>query len=217
MFLGSHPLSLDVKGRLAFPVAERAEIEGLGGKVVITLHVPERCLRVYPMPVWTKLLRFYQNLPRKYDRFRRLILGHAAVLQLDSAGRVVIPQLLREAVGLERSVVLVGDVNRLEIWDLTEFKREQALTQSSELPEGLMDMMDPTGMADDDDLPPPDPSLGGLPLGGPSSGGLPSGGPSSGGLRSDDPSLRGLPTDVPAMPEDAGDSGDFGLPQELDD
>lgn len=160
MFHGTHELSLDSKGRLAFPVDVRAQIDRMGGGVVITRHSPEPCLRVYPLSVWPKVLRFYSQLPRKYDRWRRLVIGSASTAQLDSAGRVLISPVLRRSLGLDRTVHLVGDMSRLEIWDAATHEREMSDTAELDLPAALADMRDPSDMDDDDPMLDLDPSAG---------------------------------------------------------
>lgn len=116
-FLGTHERSLDDKGRLALPVPFRSH---LGDTCFATRAPGAQCLGV-----WTAE-DFEQTLGRLRERVRngeastnqlRRFAASAAELRQDSQGRVVIPANLREAVGLEREVMVTGAVDRVEIWD----------------------------------------------------------------------------------------------------
>jgi MraZ protein len=77
-------------------------------------------------------------------RFQRLVLGYATDLELDGNGRILLPEPLREYAQLEKKLVLLGQVNKLELWSeaLFDAEREQALEDSrgddAEVPEELM-------------------------------------------------------------------------------
>ena len=65
MFLGSHSISMDAKGRLAIPARIRESLVDLcAGKLVVTAHTEERCLLVYPEPQWLEILPKSEALPR---------------------------------------------------------------------------------------------------------------------------------------------------------
>ena len=121
MYLGSHAINMDVKGRLAIPGKVRDTLlADCGGSLVITAHTEERCLLVYPEPQWSALLPQIEALPninRKASRMQRLLLGYATNLEIDAAnGRVLLPPTLREYAGLEKKLMLVGQGKKLELW-----------------------------------------------------------------------------------------------------
>lgn len=119
-FLGSHAINMDAKGRLAIPARVR---EGLSdvcqGRIVITAHTEERCLLVYPEPQWEEVLPQVEALGtfnKRARRAQRLLIGFATPLELDGAGRVLIPPTLREYAGLEKKLLLIGQGRKLELW-----------------------------------------------------------------------------------------------------
>ncbi|GMG86639.1 division/cell wall cluster transcriptional repressor MraZ [Biformimicrobium ophioploci] len=120
MYLGSHAINMDAKGRLAIPARIR---EGLmaacGGRLVMTAHTEERCLLVYPEPQWQEILPNIEALPsfnKVARRTQRLLIGYACELEMDANGRVLVPPTLREYAGLEKKLMLVGQGKKLELW-----------------------------------------------------------------------------------------------------
>jgi MraZ protein len=99
-FFGSHAINMDAKGRFAIPAKVREElIQVCGGRFVLTVADADRCLRLYPQAVWDELrpsIEALSNMSRAVLRLQRLVLGNAAQMELDSAGRVLIPPTLRQ-------------------------------------------------------------------------------------------------------------------------
>jgi MraZ protein len=121
VFRGVHHLSIDVKGRLAMPARQRERLQVLGaGQIIATIDAQSRCLLIYPLPVWEELEREIQKLPTLdpvVRRFQRLLIGYASDLECDASGRVLVPPALREYAGLDKRAVLVGQGNKMELWD----------------------------------------------------------------------------------------------------
>lgn len=119
MFRGIHQLSLDNKGRLAVPTVYRqCLLDTVDGRVVLTVD-RDRCLLLYPLNVWERIeqqLIQLSSVNKRARALKRLMMGYAQVCQLDAAGRLLIPGLLREFAQLEKSVVMVGQGNKFEIW-----------------------------------------------------------------------------------------------------
>ncbi|GLS25586.1 division/cell wall cluster transcriptional repressor MraZ [Marinibactrum halimedae] len=120
MFLGSHAINMDAKGRLAIPTRIRESlVDCCEGNLVITAHTEERCLLVYPEPQWLEILPKIEALPsfnKVARRTQRLLIGYACPLQMDGNGRVLLPPTLREYAGLEKKLMLVGQGKKLELW-----------------------------------------------------------------------------------------------------
>ncbi len=120
MFRGINPLSLDGKGRLAVPAKYRQHLwETAGGQLILTID-RDRCLLLYPFPVWENVERQLIQLSSTNPRARalkRLLLGHAEECALDANGRILLSAPLREFAHLEKRVVLVGQGNKFEIWN----------------------------------------------------------------------------------------------------
>ena len=122
MFIGEYSHSVDPKKRLALPSKFRGE---LGNRVVVTRGL-DRCLFVYPMKVWEEIASKLGNLPVGESgtrSFIRLMLSGAVDTELDSQGRVLLPEYLKNDAGLKKEVTVVGVYNRLEIWDEGAWKK----------------------------------------------------------------------------------------------
>lgn len=116
MFLGDYQHTLDAKGRISLPAKFRAEMTG---KLVIAKGF-EGCLYVYSADEYN---RFVESLLASEDfdprsrRIRRFFTSGAVEAELDSAGRISLPPVLREYAGLKKDVAVTGNGNRLELWD----------------------------------------------------------------------------------------------------
>lgn len=122
MFQGNSAINMDAKGRIAIPTKSRELLASVcGGQVVITAHIQERCLCIYPIQEWReRVLPQVQALPtvnRHAARAQRLVIGYANELSVDANGRVLLPPTLREFAGLEKKLMLVGLGNKFELWD----------------------------------------------------------------------------------------------------
>ena len=120
MFLGSHTISMDAKGRLAIPARIRETlVDVCGGRLVVTAHTEERCLLVYPEPQWLEILPKIEALPsfnKIARRTQRLLIGYATPLEVDANSRVLLPPTLREYAQLDKKLMLVGQGKKLELW-----------------------------------------------------------------------------------------------------
>lgn len=115
-FAGSEQHALDDKARLIVPARFR---ERLGSRFILTIAHPDPCLALYPSQTWVEFCGRLEAVPKKdenYRRFVRYLFAHTEEVSCDSQGRVVIPLLLREYAGVERQVVSVGLLTRVEIW-----------------------------------------------------------------------------------------------------
>jgi MraZ protein len=116
MLIGEYIHTIDDKKRLAIPSKLRKE---LGAKAVITRGL-DNCLFVFPSKEWQKLADKLSNLPisqRDPRGFSRLMLAGASEVDLDTLGRVLVPDYLKKYAQLKKNVVIAGVYNRLEIWD----------------------------------------------------------------------------------------------------
>ena len=125
MLIGEYLHTLDSKKRLSLPAKFRKEV---GRKVVITRGL-DQCLFMYPAAAWKEIVGKLQKLPVGQADTRgisRFILAGAVEGEVDGAGRILIPEFLKEFAGLKGRVVLAGVSDRVEIWnDKTweEYKR----------------------------------------------------------------------------------------------
>jgi MraZ protein len=150
VFRGVTHLALDAKGRLAIPARYRDALQSPSteppptGQSPLVLTVdPSRCLLLYPRAAWEPIqarLMSLSSFNEPIRRLQRLLVGHADDVDLDGAGRILVPAELRQYAGLEHRVVLVGQGNKFELWDEPRWQEQtaQAITFSAgELPPEL--------------------------------------------------------------------------------
>lgn len=121
MFIGEYTHSIDAKKRLSLPSKVRSE---LGARVVVTRGL-DQCLFVYPVKTWETLAEKLGSMPigeAGTRSFVRLMLAGAVDTEVDSQGRVLIPDYLKEYAGLSKEVIVAGLWNRLEVWDESKWK-----------------------------------------------------------------------------------------------
>ena len=125
MYIGEYEHSLDEKKRISLPKSFRAD---LGKKVVMTRGL-DNCLFVYSRKEWEKVAEKLQSLSfAQADTrgFNRFILSGAAEVEVDAAGRVLIPMHQVQFAGLKKDVVFAGVSDRVEIWDATRWNTYKA-------------------------------------------------------------------------------------------
>lgn len=128
VFRGIARLVLDAKGRLAVPSRNRASLANGSGRIVITAD-PSRCLLIYPVDIWEPIQRQLMSLSTFDERIRalqRLLVGYADDVDIDAAGRVLVPPPLRQFASLDKDVVLVGQGRRFELWDAAAWDAQTA-------------------------------------------------------------------------------------------
>lgn len=129
MFRGAYRVAMDGKGRLALPTRVRELLAEAGTtQLVATIDTQSRCLLVYPLAEWEAIQAKIETLSSfnaATRRIQRLLIGHAADLELDGSGRIVLPPVLRDYARLDRQVALVGQGKKLEVWDLAAWEAER--------------------------------------------------------------------------------------------
>jgi MraZ protein len=143
MYRGINAVLLDPKGRMAMPARYR---ERLQKELVLTIDTESPCLLLYPMAEWELIEQKLQVLPsfnRAARRIQRLLIGHATELELDSNGRLLVPPLLRTYARFDKSIMLVGQGKKFELWDEQQWHThrtswlEEEANASGELPDEL--------------------------------------------------------------------------------
>ena len=116
MLIGEYKHTLDPKKRLSLPSKWRKE---LGKKLVVTRGL-DNCLFVYPLNEWQKISEKVSQLPlgqADTRGFNRFFLSGAVEVEVDSVGRILVPDFLKDFANLGTNVVLAGVNDRIEIWD----------------------------------------------------------------------------------------------------
>ena len=150
MFRGISSINLDAKGRIAIPTRYREELqECCERQMVVTIAVNDKCvgesgcLWLYPLPEWEKLEQTISKLPtlnKMAGQLRRFLIGHASECEMDTQGRLLLPEKLREFARMDKHIYLVGQLNKFEIWSDTAWQeKEQEWLDGSDT-EGLEEL-----------------------------------------------------------------------------
>lgn len=135
MFRGATSLNLDVKGRLAMPTKHRDALHTQSsGNLVITAH-PHGCLLLYPQPAWEPIqakLMSLSSFDKRASGLQRLLVGNADDIEMDGAGRILIPPSLREFAQLEKEAKLVGQGSHFELWSIEAWRKQQQDVMASD-------------------------------------------------------------------------------------
>lgn len=125
-FIGEFESTVDAKGRFLLPSGFKKQLPEDEAPSFVLNRGFEKCLTLYPMQSWQPL---YQSISQLNDfdpkvrEFRRYFLNGAVQIDLDSAGRILLPKPLMEYAGLGKDIVLVAAVNKIEIWDKAKYQQ----------------------------------------------------------------------------------------------
>lgn len=118
MFAGSHQLTVDDKGRIAIPARHRAQLATLCDSQLVITMGHETCLQLYPLPEFERIARDIDALENRdhAELMKRAFVGRAVEVEIDKQGRIGLPPYLRKQAMLDSLVMLVGQINRFEVW-----------------------------------------------------------------------------------------------------
>lgn len=125
-FLGEYEATLDNKGRFLLPAGFRKQMPDDSSTRFVINRGFEKCLSLFPIKSWEPIYAEISKLndfDPKVREFRRYFLNGATIMEIDTAGRLLIPQNLKEHAGLEKDIVLVSAVNKIEVWDKVKYQQ----------------------------------------------------------------------------------------------
>ncbi len=125
-FLGEYESTLDQKGRFLFPAGFKKQLPETGGNTFVVSRGFEKCLALYTKQSWEPIfdrLSSLNNFDPKVREFLRYFLNGATEVELDSAGRINLPNNLIAHAGLTKEIVLVSAIDKIEIWDSNNYKQ----------------------------------------------------------------------------------------------
>ena len=134
-FTGSYSYTLDAKGRVNIPAKMRKALNPANDRTFMATRGADPCVILYPVDIWKKIEEKLINLNkgRALNRyFTRNFIRYAEAVQYDHQGRVALPAELIKYAGINRSVEIVGMIDRIEVWDqerLKEFEKKFAERQ----------------------------------------------------------------------------------------
>lgn len=124
-FSGKYYYTLDPKGRLIIPSSFREIISSNYNSTLFVVNALfDKCLHIYPQEEWTRFEEKVRVLPSMLEEVRflkRRVIASAQEIELDKQGRVLIPATHREDAGLASDIVIVGQIDKIELWDRKEW------------------------------------------------------------------------------------------------
>ena len=126
VFLGEYEVTLDAKGRFLLPVGIKKQLPEDAGDQFVIARGFEKCLTLYPKKNWDPILAELSKVSEykaENREFLRYFTMGATLGELDSAGRMLIPPNLKAHAGLEKDIVLVSVINKIEIWDKGKYQQ----------------------------------------------------------------------------------------------
>lgn len=147
MFQGITSITIDAKGRVAIPTRFRDGIVDRGGpSVIVTAHQYDACLVLYPLTDWEEVVRRVSALPDgspDVRNIKRRFIGQATESEIDAAGRILLPQLLRTFARIGKGAVMLGQGHRLEVWSEESWAANEQVSgtlDASGLPESIQQL-----------------------------------------------------------------------------
>ncbi|MFZ1528837.1 MAG: division/cell wall cluster transcriptional repressor MraZ [Ferruginibacter sp.] len=124
-FLGEYECTIDAKGRFLLPAAIKKQLPEADANQFVINRGFEKCLTLYPIQSWQPIFDQISKLndfDPKVREFRRYFFNGATNVELDTAGRILLPKNLVEHASLQKDIVLVSALNKIEIWDKQKYQ-----------------------------------------------------------------------------------------------
>jgi MraZ protein len=123
MLYGRYEHTVDAKNRMFVPAKFK---EAMGASFKVTYNEFTKCIMAYSDEEWEKYEKKLSELPSlQFEDFIRTVYSNTVDVSLDSQGRIIIPQFLKEKVGIDKNVLVLGIQNRMEIWAVNEFEENR--------------------------------------------------------------------------------------------
>ncbi len=136
MFRGSFEHAIDDKGRLSIPARFRELLKRRRERELVLVDLLfDTCIAAYPIKAWQRIeenLLSRGNSGKEFREYARLISARAVETPVDGQGRILIPPQLRERADLRRDVVIVGVLDKIEIWNREQWAQFSARERDPE-------------------------------------------------------------------------------------
>ncbi|AHF96854.1 MAG: division/cell wall cluster transcriptional repressor MraZ [Desulfurella sp.] len=134
MLRGRFECILDDKGRIKIPSKFLEILKGSGVNVLVMTFF-DQSIYAYPQDIWESLESKALSLPltnKSARRFKRMFFSSAIDVNLDSQGRIIIPQTLRQLANIEKNIVVLGNLDHIELWSAQNWQQEMDLLMQDE-------------------------------------------------------------------------------------
>lgn len=142
MLSGEFRKQVDKKDRLGIPKRFREELEIDGEKRVVAVYL-DKCIQIYPWKFWQQIMTVIVGLPALDPETRALQRVWGKITEettLDSEGRLTLSPEIRTKAGIKEDVILVGAMNRLELWDSSVYEElKEKLPSAEEVGKSLVE------------------------------------------------------------------------------
>ena len=131
-FTGEYYNTLDSKNRLSVPAKFRRALNPINDRTFVLTRGFDKCLLLYPVSEWSKVeeqLSFLSSMKGRHRNFIRSIVRHASYLQYDSQGRVIIPENLCKHARIDKEVLVIGVIKKIELWSPNILERVDESSQ----------------------------------------------------------------------------------------
>lgn len=131
MFRGRYDHTVTNTGRVSIPSKFREVCRDKYGEETFVITNFDKCLVAYPLKEWNEIEHKISELPQfrqDVSAFMRYLMGGAVDCPIDSQGRVLLPQSLRNHAGIEKEVVMIGMLKKIEIWAKETWDREESIS-----------------------------------------------------------------------------------------
>ena len=131
-FTGEYANFLDQKNRLSIPAKFRSSLDPVNDKRFIITKGFDKCLVLYPLYEWNKVENQLIQLPSADRNFVRNIVRYASACRFDSQGRVALPLLHIEYANIEKEVIVIGMINKIELWNPDEIRKKDITIEKND-------------------------------------------------------------------------------------
>jgi MraZ protein len=141
MLIGEYKHTIDDKKRISLPSKFRKQV---GKKMIITRGL-DKCLFVYPLVQWQEISKKFGDMgigQASRRGLNRFMLAGATEVSVDSVGRILIPEYLKDFANIKTKVVFAGVYNRIEIWDESSWNKytSKVMKEADDIAEKLGDI-----------------------------------------------------------------------------
>jgi len=128
-FTGEYHNSLDQKNRLNIPAKFRKVLDPVNDRTFVLTRGFDPCLILYPLEDWSQVedqLKKLSSIRGRHRNFVRSVTRFATSVQYDSQGRIQIPDILLDYSGIQKETIIIGMINKIEIWDPNTLTNQDA-------------------------------------------------------------------------------------------
>ena len=133
-FAGEYNKTLDLKNRVNIPAKFRKALDPINDKTFVITRGFDQCLVLYPIYEWNiveQQLSSLSSIRNKHRSFIRSIVRHASYVQYDMQGRIIIPEDLKKFSKIEKDIIIIGMINKIELWSLDNIEKHDNASNDS--------------------------------------------------------------------------------------